>query len=121
MLSGQGASSWLSALPLEQYGFTLHKNEFTALCLRYGWTPHIPFHFVCGKAFSVNHAFSCPHGAFPIIRHNDVHDLTVKLFSEVCHDVQIEPHLQPLTGEILRYKSAVHADDARVDIRAAGF
>ena len=45
----------------------------------------------------------------------------MKLFSEVCHDVQIEPHLQPLTGEILRYKSAVHADDARVDIRAAGF
>ena len=37
------------------------------------------------------------------------------------HDVQIEPHLQPLTGEILHYKSAVHADDARVDIRAAGF
>ena len=34
---------------------------------------------------------------------------------------QIEPHLQPLTGEILCYKSAVHADDARVDIRAAGF
>ena len=119
----KGASSWLSALPLEQYGFALHKNEFTdALCLRYGWTPpHLPSHCVCGKAFSINHAFSCPHGAFPIIRHNDVRDLTAKLFSEVCHDVQIEPHLQPLTGKILRYKSAVHADDARVDIRAAGF
>ena len=64
---------------------------------------------------------SCPHGAFPIIRHNDVRDLTAKLLSEVCHDVQTEPHLQPLTGEILRYKTAVHEDDARVDIRAAGF
>ena len=41
--------------------------------------------------------------------------------SEVCHDVQIEPHLQPLTGEILCYKSAVQADDVRVDIRIVGF
>ena len=48
-------------------------------------------------------------------------DLTAKLMSEVCHDVQVEPHLQPLSGELLRYKSAVHEDDARVDIRAAGF
>ena len=119
----KGVSSWLSAIPIEQYGFALHKNEFTdALCLRYGWTPpHLPSHCVCGKAFSVTHALSCPHGAFPIIRHNDVRDLTAKLLSEVCHDVQTEPHLQPLTGEILRYKTAVHEDDARVDIRAAGF
>ena len=119
----KGVSSWLSVIPIEQYGFALHKNEFTdALCLRYGWTPpHLPSHCVCGKAFSVTHAFSCPHGAFPIIRHNYVRDLTAKLLSEVCHDVQTEPHLQPLTGEILRYKTAVHEDDARVDIRAAGF
>ena len=119
----KGVSSWLSVIPIEQYGFALHKNEFTdALCLRYGWTPpHLPSHCVCGKAFSVTHALSCPHGAFPIIRHNDVRDLTAKLLSEVCHDVQTEPHLQPLTGEILRYRTAVHEDDARVDIRAAGF
>jgi len=41
--------------------------------------------------------------------------------SEVCHDVQVEPYLQPLNSEPLRYKSTVHEDDARVDIRAAGF
>ena len=40
---------------------------------------------------------------------------------EVCHDVDVEPHLQPLSGESLYYKSAVHEGDARVDIRAAGF
>ena len=68
---------------------------------------YVPSHCVCGKAFSVTHALSCPHGAFLIIRHNDVRDLTAKLLSEVCHDVQTEPHLQPLTGEILRYKTAV--------------
>ena len=50
--------------------------------------------------------------AFPLEQHG---------ISEVCHDVQIEPYLQFLTGEILHYKSTVHADDTRVDIRAAGF
>ena len=84
----------------------------------------------------ISHALSCPHRAFPIIRHNNVRDLTAKLpsscqrfvrgftaklMSEVCHDVQLEPHLQPLSGELLRYKSSKHEDDARVDIRAAGF
>ena len=82
---------------------------------------YVPSHCVCGKAFNISHALSCPHGVFPIIRHNDVCDLTAKLMSEVCHDVQVEPHLQPLSGELLHYKSAVHEDDARVDIRAASF
>ena len=50
-----------------------------------------------------------------------VRDLTARLMSEVCHDVQLEPHLQPLSRELLRYKSAKHEDDARVDIRADGF
>ena len=119
----KGASLWLSVIPVAQHGFALHKTDFTdALCLRYGWSPpHLPSHCVCGKAFNISHALSCPHGAFPIIRHNDVRDLTARLMSEVCHDVQLEPHLQPLSGELLCYKSAKHEDDARVNIRAAGF
>ena len=117
------ASSWLSAIPIEQHRFALHKTDLTdALCLHYGWSlSHLPSHCVCGKAFSVSHAFSCLHGAFPILRHNDVQDLTAKLMSEVCHDIQAEPHLQLFSGESLHYKSAVHKDDSRVDIRAAGF
>ena len=45
----RGASSWLSALPLEHYGFALHKGEFIdAVCLRYGFTPSLlPSHCVC--------------------------------------------------------------------------
>ena len=43
-------------------------------------------HCVIGKAVTVFHASICPHGAFPIIWHNDVQDLTAKLKSEVCHD-----------------------------------
>ena len=117
----KGASSWLSVIPVAQHGFAFHKTDFTdALCLHYDWSPpHLPSHCVCGKVFTISHALSCPHGAFPIIRHNDVGDLTAKLMSEVCHDVQVESHLQPLSGELLHHKTAKHEDDARVDIRAA--
>ena len=38
--SEKGASSWLSALPIEDHGFALHKSDFRdALCLRYNWQP----------------------------------------------------------------------------------
>ena len=39
--------------------------------------------------------------------------------TEVCHDVQVEPHLLALSGEVMHHRSAVLDDDARVDIRAA--
>ena len=57
------------------------------------------------------------HGAFPIIHHDDVQDLTAKMMSDVSHDVQVEPHFQPLNSKSLHYKSAVLEDDARVDIK----
>ena len=119
----KGASSWLSVIPIAQHRFALHKTNFTdAQCLHYGWSPpHLPSHCVCGKDFSISHALSCLLGAFSIIRHNNARNFTARLMSEVCHDVQLEPHLQPLSGELLRHKYAKHEDDTRVDIRAAGF
>ena len=34
----KGAGSWLTALPLRSYGYSLNKQEFRdAICLRYGW------------------------------------------------------------------------------------
>ena len=63
----------------------------------------------------------CPTGGFPSIRHNELRDLTAEALTEVCSDVCIEPHLQPLTGETLHYSSANSQDGARLDIRAAGF
>ncbi len=46
----------------------------------------------------MDHALSYPKGGFPTTRHNDV---TANLLSEVCHDVGVEPNLQPITGEDL--------------------
>ena len=71
--------------------------------------------------FILSQALSCPHGAFPIIQHSEVQDLTASLMTEVCHDVHVEPHLHALSGEALHHRSAVLDDNARVDIRASGF
>ena len=86
-----GASTWLTALPLEEHCFALHKGAFRdALCLRYGWRPPLlPSQCVCDKMFSVEHALSCPHGGFPTIRHNEIRDITAHLMSDVCHNVGI--------------------------------
>ena len=38
--SENGASSWLTALPIQKHGNALHKQAFVdAICFRYGWRP----------------------------------------------------------------------------------
>lgn len=123
-LAGErGASAWITTLPLKEFGFSLHKRAYRdALCLRYDWPPQaLPATCVCGAHFSVEHALSCPRGAFPIIRHNEVRDLTASLLTEVCHDVRIEPELQPLEGESMSYATANTSQGARLDVAASGF
>ena len=91
----KGASTWLTALPLQEQGFTLNKQEFQdALCLRYGWQlKNLPSHCVCGSVFSTDHAMTCSHGGLTITRHNDIRDITVNWLSEVCRNVEREPPL----------------------------
>ena len=119
----KGASVWLTALPIENHGFALHKSAFRdALCLRYNWPlNNQPSQCSCGHSFSIDHALSCPTGGFPSIRHNEVRDITASLLSEVCHSVSIEPHLQPLSGETMPLRSANIDDNSRLDIAACGF
>ena len=56
-----------------------------------------------------------------IIRHNEIRDLTSDLLSTVCRDVEVEPTLQPITGETFIRKSAIQDDGARLDVSARGF
>ena len=97
----QGASTWISAVPIAAQGFDLHKSAFRdALCLRYGWQfDGLPSSCVCGNKFTTNHALICHTGGYPTIRHNEVRDFTANLLSEVCHNVSREPCLQPITQE----------------------
>ena len=63
----------------------------------------------------------CHMGGFPMIRYNEIRDLTTSLLTEVCPNVANEPNLQPLSGETLRLASANTDDGARLDVRARGF
>ena len=69
----------------------------------------------------IEHSFTCPKGGFPSIRHNEIRDLTASLLTEVCHEVDVEPHLQPITGEQFTLASSNIEDGARLDISANGF
>ena len=115
-------SSWLTALPLEKHGHHLHKSEFKdARALRYDLPlQRLVSHCKCGQLFNVDHALSCPTGGYPSIRHNEVRDITASLLQQVCHDVTVEPQLQPLTGEAMALRSANREDAARLDISACG-
>ena len=119
----KGASSWLTALPLEEFNLTLCKGAFRdAIALWYGWQPiNVPSTCTCGRSFTVEHALSCPMGGFPTIRHNEIRDLTANLMSDVCHDVCVEPNFKPIIGEVLNGASAITDDGARLDIAANGF
>ena len=118
-----GASSWLTALPLQKYDFFLDKQSFRdAVSLRYGFRlSKLPTTCVCGANFSVGHALSCGHGGFVIMRHNNVRDVTADLLNVACNDVKVEPELTTLTGEQFKLKTTNTSDDARVDVSARGF
>ena len=114
----KGASSWLTALPIHEHGFALHKSAFRdALALRYDWPPLTYLHPV---PVVLRACLSCPKGGFPSLRHNEIRDLTANLLTEVCSNVCVEPELQPLSGESLKNRTVNTEDHARLDIAANG-
>ena len=113
------ASSWLSVLPIDEFGFALNKGEFRdAINLRYGRPlKHLPSTCPCGQKFDVTHALNCKKGGFITIRHNNIRNFEAGLLTQVVNDVEIEPNLQPLDGEIFQ---GLTGDAAKPDIRARG-
>ena len=120
--SQPGASSWLSALPLQDHNFNLNKGEFhDSLCLRYNTKPkNLPTRCPCGSPFDVTHALNCHKGGFVNARHDNIKNLEAKMLQTVCNDVEVEPQLQPVTSGNYQ-RSANTSDEARPDIRARGF
>ena len=75
---------------------------------------------VCGSIFTLDHAMICQRGGLIIQRHNKIRDLQAELLDMVCNDVQVEPALQPITGEELA-RGTYQAPDARLDVHCRGF
>ena len=101
--SDKGASSWLNAMPLEEQGLVLNKQEFRdSLRLRYNMPlSGLPNHCACGDDFNTNHALSCKKGGLVAQRHDGIRDLLTTLLAKVCKSVESEPHLLPLDNEQL--------------------
>ena len=115
----KGSGSWLTVLPLQDFGYTLNKQEFRdALCLRYGWNiPNMPHFCGCGIKNSIDHTLICKKGGYVAMRHNNLRDLNVTLQKEVCRDVVSEPRLLPLENEEV---DGTQADRAAPDISSRG-
>ena len=119
----KGASSWLNAIPIEEHGLALNKQEFRDfLCLRYDLPlPNLSSYCACGEMFTVNHALSCKKGGFVAQRHYTIRDLLTSHISKVCRNVVTEPLLQPLDNEVFNLQSTVTSREARLDMKAGGF
>ena len=79
----KGASVWLTSLPIQEFGFTLHKHAFQdAMALQYNWQPlQAPSTCACGTKFAIEHALPCPKGGLPSIQHYEIRDLTADLLT----------------------------------------
>ena len=120
----KGASSWVMARPLHEFGTVLHKRDFRdAIFLRYGWEPPGLFEkCACGAPFNVAHATTCMTGGLRTMMHNDLaEEIADRMKDAGCRDVMLEPDLLPVDGEAFELKTANKQDDARSDIRAEGF
>ena len=86
------------------------------------WAPfRAPTSCACGASFSLDHVLSCSKGGFPLIRHNELRDLTATLLTKVCNDVCIEPELQPITSEVMANRTANITEGAWLDVAMNGF
>jgi hypothetical protein len=55
------------------------------------------------------------------MHHDEVRDILANSMRTVLRDVEVEPHLLPLSGEVISPATTNRDDKARSDIRAKGF
>ena len=123
--ASQGASSWLTTIPLKNENFVLNKREFVdAIHMHYGWEmKRLPIKCASSANFTIDHALSCHLGGCVIQRHNNIRDTLATMMNEICHDVSIEPQLIELSKEqsCELPRSTVTGNEARADVSANGF
>ena len=89
----KGASSWLSALLIQNNMAMPYTNEhfIDAVCFCYGWRPaNLPTNCVCGKPLPLNILQAAP----TVVSLNQLHGITADLLSQICLNVQVELQLQ---------------------------
>ena len=66
-----------------------------------------PYAMLCHAWLGASHPFGIMTCGTSLLRH-------------VAHNVFVVPHLQPVPGEQFRHRSAITADQARLDVAASG-
>ena len=120
----KGASALFTVLPLERHGFCFKaKRDWRDLVrMRYRLPIRdLPSRCACGKVYSLDHSQICHLGGFVHMRHDEENRLFAVLAKEAFHDVEIEPPLTKLSGEIFDHKTANMTDEARSDTRVRNF
>ena len=120
----KGASSVFSMVPVREYGFCFgaKRDWFDIIRLRYRLPiPGLPLTCACGKPFSLDHSQICKTGGFIHMRHDGPKNLWAKWCGDGFRDTEVEPLLEPLSGEVFVYKSAKIEEEARSDVRVRGF
>jgi len=118
------ASNWVTTRPLDSHHTILHKGDFRdAVFIRYNWQPpFLPDTCCCGANFSLQHALDCQTGGYRTLQHDEVKQVVAELLKEAHFaGVEIEPRLQPLSGESFLLKSVNKDDEARSDVKCLGF
>ena len=69
----------------------------------------------CGQKYDTTHALDCKKGSFVAICHNNIRDYEANLLAKIHTDVEIEPPIQLIEGEIV---NGIAGDNARPDVRA---
>ena len=102
-----GASTWLSTIPLKEEGQSLSKQEFwNVVKIRYRWPlSRLPNMCSCGAKYGLQCCLSCKKAGFVTLCHNQLRNITVKLIDQVCHNVPVECFLQILTGKMFDIRS----------------
>ena len=117
-------SSTLSTIPVAEHGFFFDvKADFhDHIHLRHCWPlENLPSSCPCGERYTVDHAQICKMSGFIHMRHDDPTDFIASCMKEVYNDVEVEPKLQPLTGESFWHCTTNTDPDARADIWVRGF
>ena len=69
----------------------------------------------------MQHSLDCLLGGLRTLQHNEVRDLVADCLREARFPrVEVEPQLQPLSGESFKLKSTNTDDDARSDVKCVG-
>ena len=71
----------------------------------------------CGQKYDTTYALNCKKSDFVTIRHNSIRVNEANLLAKIHTDLETEPSVQPIEGEIV---NGIPGNNARPDFRARG-